>query len=85
MQTNGELYVIGMIQPNDVVADVGANIGEWSLNAFMHEPSVLICCFEPIPFLHPKLQQNLKGKSVLLNELALSDEKGIATFGYYPT
>lgn len=85
MSTNGELFVIGMIRPNDVLADVGANIGDWSMNAFAKQPAISVCCFEPIPVLHPILKANLAGRNVLFSQLALSNEPGMATFVYYPT
>ena len=45
MSTNGELFVIGMIRTHDYLADVGANLGEWSLNAFARQPNIFSCCF----------------------------------------
>lgn len=84
IDTDGELFTIGMIRPKDFLADVGANVGDWSLRAFAHQPAILVCCFEPIPMLHPLLKTNLMGKQVLFSELAMSDEPGNATFVYYP-
>lgn len=85
MNTNGEFFVFGMLRPDDILADVGANVGEWSLHAFNAQPSVSICCFEPIPALHPTLEANLAGRNVLFGHFALSDNPGRAIFSYYPT
>jgi len=84
MSRNGEMFVIDMILPYDVLVDVGANVGDWSMNAFAKQPNIMACCFEPIPALQPILQANLLGKKVIFSQYALSNEPGKATFVYYP-
>lgn len=85
MDTNGELFVVGMIKPNDFFVDVGANVGDWALRAFAHEPNISGACFEPIPLIFSKLQENLKDRSVIFCPYALSDHPGNSLFAYYPT
>lgn len=85
IDTDGELFTIGMIRPNDFLADIGANVGDWSLRAFAHEPAISVCCFEPIHMLHSLLKANLAGKQVLFSQLAMSDKPGRAALVYYPT
>lgn len=85
MNTNGEKLVLTLVKANDIVFDVGANVGEWSQNLLNSQPDITIHCFEPIPIICDLLQNNLRGQPVFINQLALSDTKGVATFNYYPT
>ena len=52
MKTNGEYNVMqALISPHDILFDIGANRGEWSLAVLSTVPTVnQIYAFEPIPF-----------------------------------
>lgn len=84
MNTNGERHVLSILKPNDVVFDVGANMGNWSLPIISANPAVSIYCFEPMPNVYSQLQANLKNKNVFTHQVALSDVEGISEFYYYP-
>ncbi len=59
--TSGELNIIKeYIKPNDIVIDVGANVGEWSLAVLNLYPNVTIAAFEPVPAVFNQLRGNLK-------------------------
>lgn len=84
MQTNGEKMILSIIRDGDIVFDVGAHIGEWSLRALESQPNITIYGFEPIPALFDVLNINLASRPAHLNMLALSDKKGETSFIYYP-
>ena len=85
MMNNGERAVLAKaIRFDDIVFDVGAHIGEWSLVLLNIQPQVSIYCFEPVPGLNNKLKNNLNQRPASINMLALSDVQGEATFVYYP-
>lgn len=83
MSRNGESLMMTLIKPGDLVFDVGAHLGEWSLTALSLQPAISIYCFEPIPKLLSILEKNLQDKPVIISELALSNAKGKATFYHY--
>lgn len=63
MSLDGETllnYVISHVRGGDVVYDVGANIGLYSLSIAQHEPSAKVFAFEPNPETFLKLKANLK-------------------------
>ena len=74
------------LHEGDVVLDVGANLGLFSL--FLGETlrDVTIYAFEPVPDIFESLRLNtsrMDGKIVLRN-VGLSDREGQAVFTYYP-
>ncbi|MEC7838633.1 MAG: FkbM family methyltransferase [Chlamydiota bacterium] len=86
MVLNGELQLIqNVIKDGDVVFDVGANKGSWSLNVFNCNKSALIYCFEPIPEFFQILPKTLNGNNFKSYQLAISDYDGSSDFYYYPT
>lgn len=83
MQTNGEKEVLKAIQPVDIVIDVGAHKGEWSLNVVLQQQNVTIYGFEPLPMLWENLQKALEKYHFSLVPIALSDTSGEKQFVYY--
>ncbi len=72
----------------DVVFDIGANIGWFSLNtALQYGSSVNIQAFEPIPATYVQLEKNIELNcvdSVHPHNFGFSDETSPKTFFYYP-
>ena len=85
IHTDGELHFMEhWLRPNDVVFDVGANVGEWSLYALGVESSIALYSFEPVPLIFSDLQKKLSEyPNVQAINLALSDQTGSASFCYY--
>jgi FkbM family methyltransferase len=70
----------------NVVFDVGANIGLFSLFLGQHLKDFAVYAFEPVPEIFEALRFNtsrLAGKVVLYN-FGVSDREGQAVFTYYP-
>lgn len=84
MNTNGELLMMDIIFPGDVVFDVGAHTGEWSHHLLTRQPSVSLHCFEPVPLLFNELEKNISHASVLKYNVGLSSNSEVSTFYYYP-
>ncbi len=74
------------LEPGDVVFDVGANIGLFSLFAHLARPGVRVFAFEPIPEIFEALRTNLElhGVEGRLYNCGLSNRAGEAAFAYYP-
>lgn len=85
MTQNGEKEVMHLINNDDVVFDVGANVGNWSLQALEGKGSLILHCFEPLPKQYEELKCNLKKYNANLSRLALSDVQGHCVFCYYPS
>jgi len=76
--------VKSILRPGDLVVDVGANIGYFSL-LFAHivGPDGAVLAYEPVPALSKQLTRNLELnqiKNVTVSNIALSDHRGAATF-----
>ena len=74
-------------RPGDVLYDIGANVGAYSLVAFAaHRGAVPVMAFEPSMSAFPQLVRNLSLNSALASvrafPVALSDTTGVATFHY---
>ncbi len=75
------------IAANDIIFDVGANIGVFGLRAFQSQKNIRIFAFEPIPDIHKILQANalrFGGKQYHALNYGLSDAAGELNFTYYP-
>jgi FkbM family methyltransferase len=85
INTDGELHLLQQfLRPNDVVFDVGANVGEWSLYALGVEKSIQLYSFEPLPNIFSDMQAKLSCyPNVKAFQLALSDKRGSGKFCYY--
>ncbi len=71
-ETNGEnLVVRSFIKENDVVFDVGANVGDWSIQA-LRKANVEIHAFEPVEHSADEYARRILFDRVHLNRCALS-------------
>lgn len=82
----GEALVIkALINDNDFVMDIGANVGEWSNAVIKLHPKAKIIAFEPIPNVFETLKKKLAGHhSIQFENFAVSDKTGKTIFNYYP-
>jgi FkbM family methyltransferase len=84
MNTNGEQLILSsLIKNNDIVFDVGANVGDWSLRVFSSAPEAFIYAFEPIPQAYSVLEKNLKIHPARVFNKAISNKKGEKAIAYY--
>jgi FkbM family methyltransferase len=75
------------LDPGDVVLDVGANIGWYSLLLARHRPGILVHGFEPDPDTFALLSGNVRDNGldgVRVWPCALSDSPGAKTLYRYP-
>ncbi|MEY4604533.1 MAG: hypothetical protein RIT43_1825 [Bacteroidota bacterium] len=75
------------ISDNDVIFDVGANIGIFGIRAMQKAKNVRVYCFEPIPDIAAILQKNsdLHGEARMhVFQCGVSEDNGQATFTYFP-
>jgi FkbM family methyltransferase len=83
--TNGELRVMRAFLPRaKVVFDVGANVGDWAIEALQIAPKATVHCFEPGSATFARLQQRALPGDVRLNQVALgavSEERTYFVFG----
>ena len=68
---------------NPTIFDIGANIGQTSLEMLDHFPNATIHCFEPIAEFFKELTDNTKDKNCILNNFALTDKTGLIKFYYH--
>lgn len=69
---------------NDVVLDVGANIGMFSLHILSLLPDARVYAFEPSPVTAKVLRANLESRgAVTVLECGLADRIGSASFAHY--
>jgi FkbM family methyltransferase len=70
----------------DVVFDVGANIGLFSIHLGRTAPGVRLYAFEPIPPLFAALSRNINdhGRGVRAFNVGLADREGVAIFEFDP-
>lgn len=66
----------------DIVADVGANIGEFSLSVC--DLAKVVYAFEPEPLAHTCLERNVHGKNITAIRKAASNKSGALTFYVAP-
>ncbi|MFN4909960.1 MAG: FkbM family methyltransferase [Flavobacteriales bacterium] len=75
------------IKNNDIVFDVGANVGVFGVRVMQKAENVSVYAFEPIPEIAAALSKNAalhgQGKMVVI-EKGVSSSNGIATFTYFP-
>jgi FkbM family methyltransferase len=69
---------IRLSEKSNVIFDIGANTGLYSLISSKVNPSAAVYAFEPIEFIFDRLNQNLRlnGFNVNANKTALADEDG---------
>jgi FkbM family methyltransferase len=81
---NGELRFISQVLPySKVVFDVGANVGDWAIQAIKVNSNIELHCFEPgkDAFLH--LKSKGLGSQTVINNAALGSEVGTTTLYIY--
>jgi FkbM family methyltransferase len=74
---------LSLVRHGDVVLDVGANIGLWTLSAARRAGSRHVHAFEPVPQLYQALVRHLELNQlseVQCRQLALADRSGTTTF-----
>jgi FkbM family methyltransferase len=76
-----------VIKENDVVFDVGANVGVFGVRVLQKAPNVQVFCFEPIPQIANVLSKNAEmhgqGKMTVIQK-GVSDKPQQAVFTYFP-
>ncbi len=86
-RTNGESRILARLrgQPFATLLDVGANVGDWALDAANAFPGAHIHCFEVIPTTFARLRENTRGcPHVALHDFGLSDREQELEFKHYP-
>lgn len=77
LDSNGEKFLMQTFIKNDfVVFDVGANVGDWSINAYHVNPTIKLFSFEPTPDIYQKLVNHLNHLPIHFFELAFSSNSG---------
>jgi FkbM family methyltransferase len=82
----GFQHSIELVHPGDVVVDVGANLGIWSLLAAKRGGRVH--AFEPVPAMAARLRQHVAmngAEAIVVNQLAVGAESGSLPFFAVPT
>jgi FkbM family methyltransferase len=76
--TNGEFALLrAYLQPGMVAFDVGANLGNWTMQALAIQPSLRIYAFEPVSHLFESIHQRFAGdKRVICTNVVLADQAG---------
>jgi len=77
------------IGSGDVVLDIGANVGLFSLFVLERAPNLRVIAVEPIPQIFEALRENLEGHEphdadVTLLNVGLAEKEGTAEFNFYP-
>lgn len=73
------------ISPNDIVIDIGANIGAFSCSVAYAEPTVQVYAFEPLSLHFNILKKNIfinNLKNIYPNNLAIAEEFGTSSIFY---
>jgi FkbM family methyltransferase len=87
MHTNGEAFVLQRVAKfrPEILFDVGANVGKWSITAKSYCPDAEIHAFEVAPPTFRALSANLKRlNGAHCVNLGLSDVPGPVTIHHYP-
>lgn len=71
-------YLVG--KPNPVIIEVGANIGQTTLEFLKELPEATIYCFEPDPRAIAAFKKNVNSLNVHLIECAVGNENGTIMF-----
>jgi FkbM family methyltransferase len=71
-------YLVG--KPNPVILEIGANIGQTTLEFLKEMPEASIYCFEPDPRAIAAFKENIHHPNVRLVECAVGNENGTIVF-----
>lgn len=77
-------FMIRTLAEDDVVFDVGANFGFYSLLAAELVTKGRICSFEPVPFVYESLARNAAAAGVQAVNRAVCDRVGVLDFDQAP-
>lgn len=84
IDVNGERWLMQRVLPaSKVVFDVGANVGEWALEALQVNPRLVIHCFEPSKATFSRLSAAALPVTVVLNNVglgAVAEERTLFVF-----
>jgi FkbM family methyltransferase len=86
IEVNGESLTLeqAVRDHEGAVFDVGANVGQWALQALCRCNGRPLHCFEAIPATFRQLESNLMGaENVQLHNLALGGERGTVDLNYW--
>jgi FkbM family methyltransferase len=73
------------VKPGDVIVDIGANIGLFSLAVFERcQRQAQVFAFEPLPQTYKALCRNVSGLDIYTFQFGVSHEGGTLSFRYYP-
>lgn len=72
------------LYPDDVVMDVGANVGVFSMQAAQVEPSIRLVCVEPIPAVFAALERNFASSPLLVHGRHRLHQMGLSSPGSPP-
>ncbi len=86
---SGDFKVIQQcINSNQVIFDVGANVGAWSQAVLKHCPDAKLHIFEPAPPIYQQLLKNcayrMQAGNMSFNNMALSNQESLQRFCFYP-
>ena len=79
---------LNLIKKEDVIFDVGANFGWYSMNIALKYPNCKLYAFEPIPNTYHNFYENIQlnnFENILPSNIGLSDEEGSFMFYYDDT
>jgi FkbM family methyltransferase len=84
MATNGEFLIEKeYVHDNDVIFDVGANVGNWSAHCLDLAPKSHIHAFEPVKKTYAEFINKKFPKNVVANNFALGDKEEIRSITKY--
>lgn len=72
------------LRRDDVVMDVGANVGVFAMQAAQVEPSIRLVCVEPIPAVFAALEQNFATSPLLSHGRHMLHRMGLSSPGSPP-
>lgn len=74
------------VSDNDIVFDVGANIGIFGLRTLLNHKNTQVFAFEPVPTIFAVLQKNAEkfGTRFRVFKVGIGKEESKQTFQYYP-
>lgn len=79
-------FISNKIEPNGIFLDIGSNVGVYSLFVSSKRADVDVYAFEPIAKIADRLAYNTKinglDRRLKVNNIALSDRNGFASFSY---
>lgn len=76
-------FLFKLIKDGDIVFDIGANIGWYSISLSKHFPHSTICSFEPLKNTYENLKRNVsfnKAANIRLHQFGFSDRNAVLTF-----